>query len=60
MFNIGSRSVSAGQPQLQFNLVISPAEFLSLTALSIRSIPSRVKRFGNGAIVAVLHTCTQS
>ena len=30
-----------------FSLVISPAEFLSLTAFSICSTPSRVKRFGD-------------
>ena len=37
--------------------VISPAEFLSLTAFFICSTPSRVKRFFGSAIV-FLHTCT--
>ena len=38
--------------------VISPAEFLSLTAFSICSTPSRVKRFGSDNIPMFLHTCT--
>ena len=41
-----------------FSSVISPVEFLSLTAFSSCSTPSRVKRFGaDDAITSFLH-CT--
>ena len=39
------------------SLVISPAEFLSLTAFFICSTPFGVKRFGD-AVPMFLHTCT--
>ena len=39
------------------SLVISPAEFLSLTAFFICSSPSRVKQFGDDDIPVLLHTC---
>ena len=55
MFNIGRGSGSTAGGVSSSSLVISPAEFLSLTAFSICSTPSGVKQ---SVTPLFLHTCT--
>ena len=55
LWGLGPIHIAAGVNN--FSSVISPAEFLSLTAFSICSSRSRVKWFGDSTPM-FLHTCT--